>query len=129
MPPDDPEERESGPIPDDLWDLRDADPPTRLPEIKDPLQILKKYFGYSDFRLHQLEIVEKLIAGEDRFVLMPTGSGKSICYQTPAMVREGPGLVIPPLTALMQDQVQDLRQTRRADGRLSPLPQIRRRIA
>ncbi len=110
VPPDDPKERESGPLPDYLWDLREADAPARLPEIKDPLQILKKYFGYQDFRLHQLEIIEKLIAGEDLFVLMPTGSGKSICYQIPAMIREGLGLVISPLIALMQDQVQALRQ-------------------
>ena len=75
-----------------------------------PHQILKKYFGYDTFREHQLEVIEKLITGEDAFVLMPTGVGKSICFQIPSIIRRGVGLVISPLIALMQDQVEALRQ-------------------
>ena len=75
-----------------------------------PQQILKKYFGYDTFREHQLEVIQKLIGGKDAFVLMPTGIGKSICYQIPSIIRHGVGLVISPLIALMQDQVEALRQ-------------------
>ncbi len=84
---------------------------TTEPPADDPHGILKRYFGYAAFRPLQLEIIEKLVAGEDAFVLMPTGSGKSICYQIPAMIRPGVGLVISPLIALMQDQVEALRQS------------------
>ena len=76
-----------------------------------PQQILKKYFGYDAFREHQLEVIQKLIDGKDAFVLMPTGIGKSICYQIPSIIRHGVGLVISPLIALMQDQVEALRQS------------------
>jgi ATP-dependent DNA helicase RecQ len=75
-----------------------------------PQQILKKYFGYDTFREHQLEVIQKLTDGKDAFVLMPTGIGKSICYQIPSIIRHGVGLVISPLIALMQDQVEALRQ-------------------
>jgi ATP-dependent DNA helicase RecQ len=74
-----------------------------------PGQILKKYFGYDTFREHQLEVIQKLLAGKDAFVLMPTGIGKSICYQIPSIIRPGIGIVISPLIALMQDQVEALR--------------------
>lgn len=76
-----------------------------------PQQILKKYFGYDTFREHQLEVIQKIIDGKDAFVLMPTGIGKSICYQIPSIIRPGVGLVISPLIALMQDQVGALRQS------------------
>ena len=76
-----------------------------------PQQILKKYFGYDTFREHQLEVIQKLLDGKDAFVLMPTGIGKSICYQIPSIIRQGVGLVISPLIALMQDQVGALRQS------------------
>jgi ATP-dependent DNA helicase RecQ len=76
-----------------------------------PQQILKKYFGYDTFREHQLEVIQKLLDGKDAFVLMPTGIGKSICYQIPSIIRDGVGLVISPLIALMQDQVGALRQS------------------
>jgi ATP-dependent DNA helicase RecQ len=75
-----------------------------------PQEILRKYYGYRSFRTHQLDIIESVMRGQDAFVLMPTGSGKSICYQIPAILRPGVGLVISPLIALMQDQVQALRQ-------------------
>ncbi len=75
-----------------------------------PKEILNTFFGYSAFRPMQLEIIETLADGRDTFVLMPTGSGKSICYQIPAMMRPGVGVVISPLIALMQDQVQALTQ-------------------
>ncbi len=72
--------------------------------------ILKDIFGYSEFRHHQAEIVQVLLSGRDALVLMPTGGGKSLCYQIPALVRDGVGIVISPLIALMQDQVDALQQ-------------------
>jgi len=72
--------------------------------------ILKTVFGYDDFRHHQAEIVDALINGHDALTLMPTGGGKSICYQIPALIRSGTAVVISPLIALMQDQVDALRQ-------------------
>jgi len=71
-------------------------------------KILSKTFGYSEFRLNQAEIVNSLIEGRDVLALMPTGGGKSLCYQIPAMVRPGIGVVVSPLIALMQDQVDAL---------------------
>jgi len=71
-------------------------------------KILSKTFGYSEFRLNQADIVNSLIQGRDVLALMPTGGGKSLCYQIPAMVRPGIGIVISPLIALMQDQVDAL---------------------
>ena len=76
----------------------------------EPLKILNEYFGYDDFRENQLEIIEAVLDAEDAFVLMPTGSGKSICYQIPAILCRGVGIVISPLIALMEDQVKALRQ-------------------
>ncbi len=73
------------------------------------LAVLRRVFGYTSFRGQQQEIVEQLVAGADALVLMPTGGGKSLCYQIPALLRQGVGVVVSPLIALMQDQVDALR--------------------
>ena len=73
-------------------------------------EILKKYWGFDSFRLNQLDIVNSAINGHDTFALLPTGGGKSICFQVPGIAREGVCLVVSPLIALMQDQVQNLKQ-------------------
>ncbi|WP_313346636.1 DNA helicase RecQ [Stenotrophomonas sp.] len=73
-------------------------------------ELLHRIFGYDDFRGPQQAIVEHVAAGNDALVLMPTGGGKSLCYQVPSLLRDGTGIVISPLIALMQDQVEALRQ-------------------
>jgi ATP-dependent DNA helicase RecQ len=75
---------------------------------RDPLHILQHTFGYPAFRGHQAEVIAHVAEGGDALVLMPTGSGKSLCYQIPALVRDGVGVVVSPLIALMQDQVAAL---------------------
>jgi ATP-dependent DNA helicase RecQ len=72
------------------------------------LHILQTVFGYPAFRGQQAEIVELVASGHDALVLMPTGGGKSLCYQIPSLLRNGVGVVISPLIALMQDQVSAL---------------------
>ncbi|GLQ92253.1 DNA helicase RecQ [Dyella acidisoli] len=75
-----------------------------------PLHILQSIFGYAHFRGHQQAIVEHVAEGGDALVLMPTGGGKSLCYQIPALLRQGTGIVVSPLIALMHDQVDALRE-------------------
>jgi ATP-dependent DNA helicase RecQ len=74
-----------------------------------PVEALRRYFGYSEFRPGQQEVVEKILSGKDVVVIMPTGSGKSLCYQLPALLMPGATLVVSPLIALMKDQVDALR--------------------
>ncbi|MBL8299811.1 MAG: DNA helicase RecQ [Rhodanobacteraceae bacterium] len=91
------------------------------------LDILQRVFGYTSFRGEQAAIVEHLYSGNDCLVLMPTGGGKSLCYQVPALLREGTAIVVSPLIALMQDQVDALTQLGVAaaflNSSLSPLQQ------
>jgi ATP-dependent DNA helicase RecQ len=107
---------------------------TNIGERMTPHRILQRFFGYDTFRHHQLDVIEEALAGRDVFVLMPTGSGKSICFQIPSLIRQGVGLVISPLIALMQDQVAGLRQNgMRADFLNSSLApdaarQVERRV-
>ena len=77
--------------------------------MTDPLDILRSTFGYASFRGVQEQVIRDLCAGQDVAVVMPTGSGKSICYQIPALVRPGAAIVVSPLIALMEDQVRALK--------------------
>ncbi|MGN9920527.1 DNA helicase RecQ [Micromonospora palomenae] len=81
--------------------------PTDL-RTEDALRVLRRVFGYDAFRGFQREVIDHVVAGGDALVLMPTGGGKSLCYQIPALVREGVAVVVSPLIALMQDQVDAL---------------------
>jgi ATP-dependent DNA helicase RecQ len=78
--------------------------------VNNPLTILKQTYGYGQFRGQQAEIIDHVVQGGSAFVLMPTGSGKSLCYQIPSLCREGVGVIISPLIALMQDQITALEQ-------------------
>jgi len=73
-------------------------------------RVLREVFGFDGFRPSQADVVDQVIAGGDAMVVMPTGSGKSLCYQVPAIARPGTGIIVSPLIALMRDQVEDLRE-------------------
>jgi ATP-dependent DNA helicase RecQ len=84
--------------------------PESSPTPRDPLDILKSVFGHQGFRGQQEDVVRHVTGGGDAVVLFPTGAGKSMCYQVPALARPGVGIVVSPLIALMRDQVEALRQ-------------------
>jgi ATP-dependent DNA helicase RecQ len=84
--------------------------PTQPGAVADPAELLHRVFGHPGFRGRQEEIVHHVMAGGSGLVLMPTGGGKSLCFQVPALCREGLGVVVSPLIALMEDQVAALRQ-------------------
>jgi ATP-dependent DNA helicase RecQ len=75
------------------------------------ISVLQEYFGYSEFRDTQKDIMLSVLSGRDTLAVMPTGGGKSLCYQVPALILDGLTLVISPLIALMQDQVSQLEKT------------------
>src|ERR1700684_3995789 len=77
-------------------------------DIADAEAVLRTTFGFASFRAGQAEIVEALLAGRDVLAVMPTGSGKSLCYQLPALLRDGLTVVVSPLIALMRNQVAQL---------------------
>ncbi len=85
-------------------------PDTPAGSMEHAHRVLNDVFGYKAFRLHQADIIETMLADGDVLALMPTGGGKSLCYQIPALVRAGTGVIVSPLIALMQDQVDALRQ-------------------
>jgi ATP-dependent DNA helicase RecQ len=82
--------------------------PLAAPPRGTPLEVLRSVWGYEGFRGAQAEVIAQVVGGGDAVVLMPTGGGKSLCYQVPSLVREGTGVVVSPLIALMQDQVDAL---------------------
>jgi len=92
-----------------LWILQLMDKSTQK-DMQQAHHLLKSTFGYDHFRHHQADIIEAVINGQDALTLMPTGGGKSLCYQIPALVRSGTAIVVSPLIALMQDQVDALQQ-------------------
>ena len=89
-----------------------------MADLADARDILQRVFGHDDFRGLQTDVIGEVLAGRDVVAVLPTGGGKSFCYQIPAMLRPGVGLVISPLIALMQDQVVALRAAGVAAARL-----------
>src|SRR5688572_22218419 len=78
--------------------------------MANPSDILKKYWGYTEFRPLQEDIIQSICKGTDTLALLPTGGGKSICFQVPALLKEGVCVVVTPLIALMKDQVANLQK-------------------
>src|SRR4029078_12595646 len=79
-----------------------------MPQLEEATDALQKHFGFDDFREGQREVISTILSGKDAVVVMPTGSGKSLCYQLPALMLSGATLVVSPLIALMKDQVDAL---------------------
>src|SRR3989339_2108530 len=79
-------------------------------------EYLKKYFGFDSFKGNQEVVIRNVLDGFDSFVLMPTGGGKSLCYQLPSLIMEGTAIVISPLIALMKNQVDSIRSFGTEDG-------------
>ena len=94
-----------------------------------PEQVLKHFFGYDAFRDNQKPLVTQILAGRDVLGVMPTGAGKSVCYQVPALMRPGVALVISPLISLMRDQVRALEQAGVAAACLTSAQSIAERSA
>ena len=80
-----------------------------------PISVLKRVYGYPVFRGKQAAVIDRVVSGGDAVVLFPTGAGKSLCFQIPALCRSGVGVVVSPLIALMRDQVEALKQLGRAE--------------
>ena len=95
---------------------RELEKPINMAEKMNLTETLKKYFGFDAFKGDQEQIISNLLAGNDTFVLMPTGGGKSLCYQLPSLVMEGVAIVISPLIALMKNQVDAMRHYSEEDG-------------
>ena len=77
---------------------------------------LKQFFGFTEFKGNQRAIIESISSGKDTFVIMPTGGGKSLCYQLPALAAEGTAIIVSPLIALMKNQVDAIRGHSEVDG-------------
>ena len=99
---------------------RDTPAAKAIPSNASLSQLLQSVFGFSSFRPNQEAVCQAVTAGEDALLVMPTGSGKSLCYQLPGLARGGTTLVISPLIALMDDQVRKLKRPRPI-GRVHPL--------
>ena len=87
-----------------------------LSELISPKEALTKYFGFSSFKGQQEKIIENVLAGKHTFVIMPTGGGKSLCYQLPALMKEGTAVVVSPIIALMKNQVDAIRGMSENEG-------------
>jgi ATP-dependent DNA helicase RecQ len=85
-------------------------------KTQDLTEALTFHFGFNKFKGNQKAIIENVLAGKDTFVLMPTGGGKSLCYQLPSLIMEGTAIVISPLIALMKNQVDSMRHFSAEDG-------------